>query len=141
MQNTSITPANTLFEAGGVATVSKPFKVTSPTLIIAFGLKPSTNIQLEMLDMAVMPINPEEVDPCCVDACNPYPKSDELVTKNAQPVCGFKICAGSYIGKVLVAGWYRAIMSDNLSLNTAKVWTQVEKLEIVLNIPVCPPCA
>jgi hypothetical protein len=140
MQNTSITPASTLFEAGGVATVSKPFKVTSPALVIAFGLNPATRITLEMLDMAVMPIDPDECDPCAFDACNPYPKADELVAKNAQPVCGFSICKSNYIGKVLVAGWYRAIMSDSLSLNTAKVWTQVEKLEIVLNIPVCPPC-
>lgn len=140
----TITPLNTtnlLFKAGGISGVSDVFEVTSPVLIIAFGLKPSTKITLEMVDVASRQELEENNDCCVVTSCEEYPAPDELIVLDAQPFCDFEICLNNYIGKVLIPGHYRAKMSNLLSLNTAKVRTQTVSIDIALNIPTCTTCA
>lgn len=140
MNNTALTPHNLLFSKGGASTVSEPFYVGSePQLVIAFGLSATTSIKLQMLDI-VSQASSVVVDNCTIGCGENYPDKDVLVSVDAQDVCGFKLCKANYIGRVLIEGWYRAVMSDSTSLVTAKVWRQAASIEVALNIPSCPTC-
>jgi hypothetical protein len=140
MNVTALNSTKMLFDKGGASIESPYFQLTDkPLLIIAFGLSPTTSIKLQMLDMASQEL-PDTFNICDNGCGESYPNKDELIPLDAQDVCGFKICKASYIGKVLVAGWYRAIMSDNTSLTTAKVWAQETTIDVALNLPACPNC-
>lgn len=137
---TQLTPPNQLFTPGGLLTVSEPFQIYTPTLIIAFGLNSATRITAEMLDMASSTTN-DDADICCPSSCNVYPSMDLLVVKNAQPVCSFTMCLSNYIANLVVPGFYRLKLSDSLSLPTIKVWTQATTFDVLNNIQCqCTPC-
>ena len=140
MAITTLTPSNQLFSPGKLLTVSEPFRVSSPMLIVAFGLSATTRITAEMLDMVSS--LPDADDVCIPCGDNSYPGIDSLVVVNAQPVCSFNMCSTNYIASLVVPGFYRLKMNDSLSLSTVKVWTQATSFDVLNHIQCnCVACS